>query len=164
MSEKIIINGNLKELHSSGFEIKDGEPDIRGWKVKNDAGQVIGKVDELLFDTQSLRVRYLILDLDGKPLNLLSRKVIIPIGLVALDIKEDLVFLPEVTVAHLATLPEYKKGHLTIETERQVRNVFAPSEGVKISDPDYYDPKEFYNNRYYDDQRLYERRRGDDRL
>jgi hypothetical protein len=108
MSEKIIINGNLKELHSSGFEVKDGEPDIRGWKVKNDKDQSIGKVDELLFDTQSLRVRYLVLDLDGKPLNLVSRKVIIPIGLVALDTKEDLVFLPEVTVAHLATLPEYK--------------------------------------------------------
>ena len=164
MSEKIIINGNLKELHSSGFEVKDGEPDIRGWKVKNDKDQSIGKVDELLFDTQSLRVRYLVLDLDGKPLNLVSRKVIIPIGLVALDTKEDLVFLPEVTVAHLATLPEYKKGKVTIETEREIRKVFEPAEGLRISDPDYYDPQEFYNNRYFDDQKMYERRRGNPRL
>jgi len=158
MSEKIIVNGNLKELHSSGFEMRDGEPDIRGWKVKNDQNQVIGKVDELLFDTESLRVRYLILDLEGKPLNLVSRDVVIPIGLAELDKGDNIVLLPEVTVGHLASLPEYKKGHITIATEREVRRVFAPSEGVEYEDPDYYDPHEFYNNKYFDDQRMYRTR------
>ncbi len=158
MSEKVIVNGNLKELHSSGFEMRDGEPDIRGWKVKNNQNQVVGKVDELLFDTESLRVRYLILDLEGKPLNLVSREVIIPIGLAVLDKADNLVLLSEVTVGHLATLPEYKKGHMTIATEREVRNVFAPSQGVEYEDPDYYDPKEFYNNKYFDDQRMYRSR------
>jgi len=158
MSEKVIVNGNLKELHSSGFEMRDGEPDIRGWKVKNDQNQVIGKVDELLFDIDSLRVRYLILDLEGKPLNLVSRDVIIPIGLAELDKADNIVLLPEVTVGHLATLPEYKKGHVTIATEREVRHVFAPSEGVEYEDPDYYDPNEFYNNKYFDDQRMYRSR------
>lgn len=156
MSEKIMVNGNLKELHSSGFEIRDGEPDIRGWKVKNSKSEVIGKVDELLFDIDSLRVRYLILDLEGKPLNLTSRHLIIPIGLAQLDKPDKLVLLPEVSTGHLATLPEYKKGNVTIETERQVRNVFAPSEGVEFNDPDYYDPKEFYNNKYFDEERMYQ--------
>lgn len=164
MTEKVIVNANLKELHSSGYEMKDGEPDIRGWKVKNDQNLVIGKVSELLFDTQSLRVRYLILNLDGKPLNLISRDVIIPIGLVAIDRDEDIVLLPEVTAGHLATLPEYKKGNVSINTERQVREVFTPSKGLKINDPDYYDPNDFYNNRYFDDRRMYERRiRREDR-
>lgn len=158
MSEKIIVNGNLKELHSSGFEMRDGEPDIRGWKVKNNQNQVIGKVDELLFDIESLRVRYLILDLEGKPLNLVSRDVVIPIGLAELDKADNIVLLPEVTVGHLASLPEYKKGHITIATEREVRRVFAPSEGVEYEDPDYYDPHEFYNNKYFDDQRMYRTR------
>lgn len=156
MSEKIMVNGNLKELHSSGFEIRDGEPDIRGWKVKNNKSEVIGKVDELLFDIDSLRVRYLILDLDGKPLNLISRHLIIPIGLVQLDKPDKLILLPEVTTGHLATLPEYKKGNVTIETERQVRNVFSPSEGVDFDDPDYYDPKDFYNHKYFDEERMYQ--------
>jgi hypothetical protein len=34
--EKVLVNENLKELHASGFEIEEGEPDIRGWKVNND--------------------------------------------------------------------------------------------------------------------------------
>ena len=156
MAEKVMVNGNLKELHSSGFEMKDGEPDIRGWKVKNNKNQTVGKVDELLFDTESLRVRYLILDLEGKPLNLISRDLLIPIGLAVLDRDDETVLLPEVTVGHLATLPEYKKGEVTIATEREVRKVFAPAEGVEYEDPDYFDPKEFYNNKYFDDQRMYQ--------
>jgi hypothetical protein len=156
MSENAIVNGNLKELHSSDFEIRDGEPDIRGWKVKNNLNKVIGKVIELLFDTESLRVRYIILDLEGKPLNLLSRNVIIPIGLAVLDKADKLVLLPEVTIGHLASLPEYKKGNLTIATEREVRKVFAPAEGVAFEDPDYFDPKEFYNNKYFNEERIYQ--------
>lgn len=156
MSENAIVNGNLKELHSSDFEIRDGEPDIRGWKVKNNLNKVIGKVIELLFDTESLRIRYIILDLEGKPLNLLSRDVIIPIGLAVLDKEDKQVLLPEVTVGHLASLPEYKKGNLTIATEREVRKVFAPVEGVAFEDPDYFDPKEFYNNKYFNEERIYQ--------
>ncbi|MGN6603520.1 MAG: PRC-barrel domain-containing protein [Ginsengibacter sp.] len=155
MSEKVIVNGNLKELHSSGFEMRKGEPDIRGWKVKNDQNRVIGKVDDLLFDTESLRVRYLVLDLEGKPLNLVSRDVLIPIGLAELDRADNIVLLPEVNVGHLAMLPEYKKGSVSIATEREIRQVFAPTEGVEYEDPDYFDPKEFYNHKYFDDNRMY---------
>jgi PRC-barrel domain/Domain of unknown function (DUF2382) len=154
--EKVLVNENLKELNSSGFEIKEGEPDIRGWKVKNDQNQEIGKVDELLFDTDSMRVRYLIIDLNGKPLNLASRDVIIPIGLAELDTTDNIILLPEVTVGHLASLPEYKKGKITIETERAIRNVFAPKGAVNYVDPDYYDPKEFYDNQYFNERRMYE--------
>lgn len=156
MSEKPLANLNLKELRSSGYEMRDGEPDIRGWKVKNNQNIEIGKVDELLFDVQSLRVRYLILDLDGKPLNLVSRDVIIPIGLAVVDKANELVMLPEVSVGHLASLPDYKKGNLTIATERDVRNVFAPVERVEYDDPDYFDPEEFYNHKYYDQQRTFD--------
>lgn len=156
MSEKAMVNINLKELHSSGFEIRDGEPDIRGWKVKNNQNKDLGKINELLFDTESLRVRYLILDLDGKPLNLVSRDVIIPIGLAVIDKPNKTVLLSDVTVGHLASLPDYKKGNLTIATEREVRNVFAPAEGVEYEDPDYFDPKDFYNHKYYDEKRIYE--------
>lgn len=156
MSEKPIANLNLKELRSSGYEMRDGEPDIRGWKVKNNQNKEIGKIAELLFDVESLRVRYLILDLDGKPLNLVSRDVIIPIGLAVVDKANELVMLPEVSVGHLASLPDYKKGNLTIATEREVRNVFAPVERVEYDDPDYFDPEEFYNHKYYDQQRTFD--------
>jgi hypothetical protein len=160
MSEekKISNNNNLKELRASGYKIAKGEPDIRGWKVMTADKREIGKVKELLFDTVSLRVRYVAIRLNGKPLNLVSRNVLIPIGLAELDENDNAVVFPEVTVGHLASLPDYKKGDVTIATERAIRTVFAPTSGVSYKDVDYNDP-EFYNHEYYNEERTYRSRR-----
>jgi stress response protein YsnF len=76
---------HLVELGDSDFEIVDGEPNIKGWDVKNEIGQQIGEVDELLFDPQSRQVRYLVVDLDGNKLGLdEDKKVLVPIGVAEL--------------------------------------------------------------------------------
>ncbi|MGE8429484.1 MAG: PRC-barrel domain-containing protein [Sphingobacterium sp.] len=76
---------HLIELSGSDYEIVDGEPDIRGWKVKNEAGQLIGKVDDLLFDPESQQVRYLIVDLnDAEFVIEEDKKILVPIGLASL--------------------------------------------------------------------------------
>src|SRR5690348_7763315 len=129
--------------------MRDGELDICRLKLKYIENIEICKVVALLFDVQSLRVRYLILDLDVQPLKLVSRDVIIPIALAVVDKPDKVVLLPEVSVGHLVSLPDYKKGNLTIATEREVRKVFAPVEKVEYDDPDYFEPQEFYNHKYY---------------
>lgn len=160
-----IANRNLKELHGSGFEVAHDEPDIRGWKVLNMENIEIGKVDDLLFDIDSRKVRYLAVKLNGKPLNLISRDLLIPIGLAELDKRDDFVLLPEVTAGQLAALPDYKKGKVTVETERAIRTVFA---GV-ANNPDKYnsdselaidDSEQFYSDEYYNADRMYLPRRG----
>lgn len=155
--QNIVINKNLQELHSSGYEVSDGEPDIRGWKVKASNGENIGKIKELLFDTASLRVRYVIVSLNGKPLNLLSRDIIIPVGLAELNTNDKYVVFPQVTTAHYASLPEYKKGEVAVSTEREVRSVFSPTKAVVYKDPDFNDP-DFYNNEYFDEDKMYRSR------
>jgi hypothetical protein len=155
MSAENILNANLKELHSSGYEVSDGEPDIRGWKVRTNDNRDVGKIDELLFDVSSLRVRYLVLDLQGKILNLVSRHLLIPIGLAELDVAHKIVYFPAVTVAHLASLPDYKKGKVSLETERTIRNAFAPKDGIEYKDVDYADPEEFYRDDMYSQDRMY---------
>ena len=165
--ETVVVNEPLQELSSSGFEMANGEPDIRGWKVLTGVNQQIGKVKELLFDVNAQKVRYLILDLDGKPLNLLSRNVIIPIGLAELDQKENVVYLPDITVGHLANLPEYKKGKVTYNTERAVRDVFIPQNseaGEKLANfesNEHPEREAFYRTPYFDENRLYRRRKKD---
>ncbi len=166
-TETIVVNESLQELSSSGFEMIDGEPDIRGWKVLTDVNQHIGKVKELLLDVNAQKIRYLILDLDGKPLNLLSRNVIIPIGLAELDQNENVVYLPDITVGHLATLPGYEKGKVTYETERAVRDVFIPQNSEAAEKLADFESKEhpereaFYRTQYFDENRLYRRRKND---
>lgn len=47
-----------------GFEVAEGEPDVRGWDVIGADQRRIGKVDDLLADPNAQKVRYLTVDLD----------------------------------------------------------------------------------------------------
>src|SRR4029079_4905873 len=110
----------LQELDRSDFEIVNGEPDIRGWDVKNSAGQKIGEVEELIIDAQQKKVRYMVVDLDDNELKLDHRKVLMPIGLAELHKKDDDVIISDVRPEQFHALPEYDKNNLTPEAERNV--------------------------------------------
>jgi sporulation protein YlmC with PRC-barrel domain len=125
MAGKKIRYSKLVALSNSRYEIVSDEPDIRKWRVRNAAGKYLGIVNDLLIDPQANKVRYIVLDLQGKPLNLLSRKILIPIGIAELDDIEDVVILPGITIEQLATLPAYGKGKLSIETERKTGYIFT---------------------------------------
>src|SRR5215217_8214949 len=101
-------NRRLQELRGSDYEIADGEPDIRGWDVKDASGRRIGEVDDLIFDVQSQKVRYMVVDLDDNELDLDDdREVLVPIGLAKLDDDDDDVILNNVTADQLRALPDY---------------------------------------------------------
>jgi len=154
-AKEYVYNSRLKELHASDYEMVKGEPDIRGWKVITIQNQEIGKIIDLLFDEVSKRVRYLVVDMDGKPLNLLSRNILIPIGLAELHRGKKVVVFPELTVAHLASLPSYEKGKITIETEYAIRSVFAPNTGVSYLDEDLHNSDKFYNHEHFNEEKFY---------
>lgn len=71
---------HLVELGGSDYEIVDGEPDIRGWDVKNKVGLKFGEVDELLFDPQTGKVRYIVVDVNNSELDTEQKKILVPIG------------------------------------------------------------------------------------
>lgn len=154
MTNENYNNKRLTELSGSDYEIADGEPDIKGWKVKLSQEQKIGSVDDLLFDVQSLKVRYLIVDLKDNMPDLSSKKVLVPIGVAELYKDDKDVFLPNVTTEQIAQLPDYKTGVLTMETESAIRNVL---EGGRKS----YD-NDFYNHEHFNEENFYNRR--DERL
>jgi hypothetical protein len=146
-----VYNDHLKELHHSEYEMSTGEPDIRNWKVIGLQNQEVGRVEELLFDDVSRRVRYLVVKIDGKPLNLVSRSVLIPVSLVDLLKDEKVVLLNGLNIGHLALLPVYEKGKVSRETELAIRDVFSPG-NRPYRDKDIMDDEEYdYNNEYPDD-------------
>ncbi|MCC8424676.1 PRC-barrel domain-containing protein [Mucilaginibacter sp. UR6-11] len=76
---------HLEELSGSGYEIVDGEPDIKNWDVKNEQGLKIGEVAEMLFDPQARKVRYLVVSLEDSEIDVTDGKnVLIPIGIAQL--------------------------------------------------------------------------------
>jgi sporulation protein YlmC with PRC-barrel domain len=150
----------LQELGGSDFEIADGQPDIRGWDVKNISGQKLGEVDELIFDAQTRKVRYMVVDLDDNDeLDLDDRDVLIPIGLAELHRDDDDVILTDITIEQIRALPEYHENHLEPEVERAVcaalgRTVDAPSMSNDVN-------ADFYNHEHFKEDNLYRNRRAE---
>lgn len=144
----------LQELNGSHYEIAKGEDDITGWDVKDGQGNKLGDVDDLIFDEGSLKVRYLILDLDDNDdLGLEDRKVLIPIGMAQLDEEDDDVILPNITTEHLRSLPDYDKDNLTSDFETQTYSTIAAGTAVTGIGAD------FYNNEHFNEDNLYRNRR-----
>lgn len=145
----------LHELNGSNFEIAKGQEDITGWDVKDSQGYIVGKVDDLVFDKESLKVRYLILKLKkDKDLGIdKTRKVLVPIGMAQLDREDDEVYLQDLNIDRLNSLPDYDKDMLNREMETKTYNTVT-GRTVPVATGD-----DFYNNDYYNDTNLYKNRR-----
>ncbi len=72
----------LHRLKDSDLQLTDPKADIRGHKVKDVAGEEIGKVDELLVDEEEQKVRFLEVA-SGGLLGLGETKFLIPVEAVA---------------------------------------------------------------------------------
>ncbi len=122
--------GRLNDLDE--FKVADGYPDPRGWDVKTADGQRVGRVDDLIVDTQAMRVRYVSVEVD-RSLGQAARDAVtpgdqggadgthtlIPIGSVELDDAHDDVLVSGYTAQHVAGLPRYT-GAITREYESSV--------------------------------------------
>lgn len=144
----------LQKLSGSDYEIVDGEPDIRGWDVRDAAGKRLGEVDDLIFDRQDNRVRYVVLDLNGNDYDLEDRDVLVPIGLAELHKSDDDVILSNVTAEQLQALPEYDEDNFDEEKESRIHNVFAgagtavlAAGGASLYNHEHYNDDKFYRNR-----------------
>ena len=147
----------LQKLSGSDFEIEDGQPDIRGWDVKDSSGKKLGDVDELIFDYQSCKVRYLVVDLDKNDYDLEDKDVLVPIGIAELHERDDDVILPGVTPDQLRSLPEYDEDRFDTAYESSVRNVFGGLGASALSGGSTYDD-DFYNHDHFNEDNLYRNR------
>jgi uncharacterized protein (TIGR02271 family) len=170
----------LQELGGSDYKIVDGEPNIKGWDVKDETGKKIGEVDELIFDTQTRKVRYIVVDLEGNVFDFDTRDVLVPIGIAQLHEKDDDVILPGVTAEQIRSLPDYDEDDLGSEVETKVRNVFggigaagaagaAYAAGSTKTDDDVSSREttttgerenDFYSHPHFDDNKFYGKREG----
>lgn len=160
MSNKV---KRLQELRGSGYEVAKGQPDIRGWEVRDNHGQLIGKVNELIFDSRANKVRYMVVNVnDSKELQLEKRTVMVPIGLAVLEHKYDDVILPNVTPFQLRALPKYLKDDLGTRAERAISTVFgsADSKAAATYNDDEEVDESFYNNEMFNEDNMYSRRGG----
>lgn len=136
------------------FEVAEGDPDVRGWHVYAADGVKIGEVDELLVDTEALKVRYLDVELTEDGNERENRHVLIPIGFARLDESDDYIRIDSFDSGALAKLPPYSQEPLTRDYETAVLKEFQA--GVRHP----VDPANPYAGQVYDEERFYAARRG----
>jgi len=144
--------GLMKPLGDlDNFEIAKNIPDPRGWDVMTSDGSKIGKVHELIVDTNVRRTRYIDVSLDRKALNLDNdRDVLIPIGDAQLDSSADEVVIGGLTPKQLANLPEFNHVEITREYESTLLPNFGTRATGGVSQG-----SDFYTDRHFDDKRFF---------
>jgi sporulation protein YlmC with PRC-barrel domain len=123
----------LQRLGNSGYAIIPNQPDIRGWNVIDNNGRKAGEVEELIFDTEALKVRYIVLDLEDNSFRIKPKQVLIPIGLIELHSNDDDIILNNVTEEQLRALPAYTNDEVTNELEASILSVFVDNDSTSIT-------------------------------
>ena len=122
---------NLYFLHElSDYKVESDDPDVRGWKIKDADGRVVGKVDNLVVNKERKKVVYLdvevdksILEADHKPHGKPAKgevhefinkngenHLIIPIGLASLNTDEKYVYTDKINYKTFAETKRMEKG------------------------------------------------------
>jgi uncharacterized protein (TIGR02271 family) len=66
MDDRTRTGSGLKRLSElSGYNVGPDDPDVRGWNVVGSDGEKLGKVDDLLVDTERMKVAALEVDMKG---------------------------------------------------------------------------------------------------
>jgi sporulation protein YlmC with PRC-barrel domain len=145
----------LQELSESDFEVVDGQPDVIGWSIITTAGQEIGKVEDLIFDKEAKKVRYVVGSIHGNENNDL-KLVLIPIGIFDLHEKNNEIIMPGVSNGYLKTLPVYVKGTVISPAEElAIRYAFMGNDGLTDLDEERDKPfVDFYEHEHFNDERF----------
>ena len=113
---------DLQELSESDFEIADGQPGIFGWDVIDTHKNKVGEVYELLFNPDTRKVRYIVVDMENNDVDLEEGRVLVPIEIAQFDLDRDEVRLPGVSTTNLLALPLYEHGRIiNADTDEEIR-------------------------------------------
>ncbi len=164
-------NSDLQRLSDAhDFDVAEGYPDIRGWKVKSPDGQTLGKVDDLIVSISEMRVRYVDVDVDrslrdavkntantantANPADAEEGHVLIPIGAVELDDEND--DLVASGLGDLSNYPRYSGRDISREYETSLRDRLGAGAATSTARSG---SRDFYEHDHFDDQRAYAKRR-----
>lgn len=116
------------------YEIADGQPDIRGWKVRTSDGVEVGKVDGLIADPTAMEVRYIELKANRDVLGTREDEyMLLPIGAARLNDDDDTVLVDRLPATRLRGAPRFGRQPLTAEHDRTLRDYYG---ATATFDPD----------------------------
>ncbi|QPH40882.1 PRC-barrel domain-containing protein [Pedobacter endophyticus] len=151
MEQQNIVYSNLEELSKTDYKLTSGEADITGWPVKNEHGDVVGKVRDLLFEPDHNAVRYIIVDLADMGPELEEKAVLIPIGIANLGDDKKEVIVPDFHYDQYKAMPRYIIGEVTHEMENNIRWVIGSPAALRMEEEIVeIDRANFYRHTHFD--------------
>lgn len=115
----------LEHLNGSKYEIVPSQPKVNGWWVTDAAGAKIGHVDDLIFSPESMKVRYLLVNMADNDFGIKTKSVLVPLDAVDLKESEMLIVVPPVNEETLQSLPSYRKELLNSGAGEEADKAFA---------------------------------------
>jgi sporulation protein YlmC with PRC-barrel domain len=117
------------------YMIADPYPDFRGWKVELPDGRRVGKVSDLIVDTNEMVVKYMEVKVDDDvlvprdPFTAATGEVyvLVPVGAARLADDEDAIIVDRLPKAGIENAPRFERGAPTPEQERQIRDYYEPA-------------------------------------
>lgn len=134
------------------YQVAEGDPDVRGWEVIASDGRRIGEVDELLIDSQAMKVRYLDVDLSDDILvgaGTEDRHVLIPIGYARLEAEDSRVRIDNLASDQISSLPPYEHAGVSRDYETDLRQRFDRGATNIPAGEDFYAHEGFDESRFY---------------
>jgi hypothetical protein len=154
--------------------VAENYSDVRGWDVKDANNRTIGKVDHLLVNKTAERVVYLDVEVDEKVIEeghktyqdrvsagvhgFLNKEgenhLIIPIGMVKIDVKNNLVNTDQIDSSTFAKTKRFKKGDvIDFGFELSAIRHYKGDSAIHSSDSmdGFYDREEFSHSSYTSD-------------
>ena len=150
----------LEELGTNHISDIDAELDLRNFRVLDGHKNDVGRVTELLYDIQSKKLRYLVIELQSEDTEDNLRQILAPIGTAEFHEEENYLFIPSLNSELINALPDYEKGHVNPGVENMVRLAYAGedllAEGAGLTGNDVLNEEEaFYNHLHFDLDKLF---------
>lgn len=158
----------LEELGAQDISAIDSEYDLRNFKVLDGHEKKIGRVIELLYDIQSKKLRYLVIELQSENIDENLRQILAPIGMVEEHTDENYLFIPALNSELINALPDYEAGHVNPGVENMVRLAYAGedllADGAGLTGNTVLDDNEedFYSHLHFDLNKLFGKKKEEE--
>jgi uncharacterized protein (TIGR02271 family) len=142
----------MKEVEDD-YKVASDDPDVRGWDVVDATNTRLGEVNELIVDTDAMKVRYLEVDVDTHLLDSArgaDRRILIPIGAATLDTSNKNVMVSTLNTQLLANYPAYGGESITREYEHGLLSALSPAyKQGSLANDRFYEGEHFDSGRFY---------------
>jgi stress response protein YsnF len=138
------------------YKVASDDPDVRGWDVLDSTGNKIGEVDELIVDTDAMKVRYLEVDVDNDLFDVEDdHHILIPIGSATLDHSSKNVMVPTLDKNSVASYPAYRGETISRDYENGLLAAFSPGYNKEsITNERFYEGEHFDSSRFSGSRKL----------